>query len=136
MGLIPLSLPDFAGHLIMFRYADAHLMRAEAIMNGGTAGSNGTALAEVNELRANRGGVGVDPLAPLASLTADNLFEERGRELYTEMWRRNDLVRFGKFTANWPYKDAGSVGDVKWNLYPIPSDALLSNPNLQQNDGY
>jgi hypothetical protein len=127
---------DFAGHLVMFRYADAHLMRAEAILNGGTAGSNGTALAEVNDLRASRGGVNGAALTILTSLTADILLEERGRELYTEMWRRNDMIRFGKFTRGWEFKDAGSVGDVKWNLYPIPSDALLSNPNLQQNDGY
>ncbi len=122
----------FAGHLILFRYADAHLMRAEAMLNGGT----GDGLAEVNALRASRGGVGVDPLAPLASLTQANMLEERGRELYTEMWRRNDMIRFGEYTRGWQYKDAGSVGDVKWNLFPIPSNALLSNPNLQQNDGY
>ena len=127
---------DFAGHLVMFRYADAHLMRAEAILNGGNAGSNGTALAEVNELRASRGGVNGAALTPFGSLTQDNMLEERGRELYTEMWRRNDLVRFGKFIENWTYKDATSIGDPKWNLFPIPSDALLSNPNLQQNDGY
>ena len=38
----------------------------EAMMNGGT----GDGLAEVNALRASRGGVGANPLTPLASLTA------------------------------------------------------------------
>ena len=126
---------DFAGHLVMFRYADAHLMRAEAMLNGGTGGA-AAGLVQVNALRASRGGVGANPLPALGSLTQDNMLEERGRELYNEMWRRNDLVRFGKFIENWTHKDAGSIGDTKWNLFPIPSDALLSNPNLQQNDGY
>jgi hypothetical protein len=126
---------DFAGHLIIFRYADAHLMRAEAMLNGGTGGA-AAGLVQVNALRASRGGVNGAALTPLGSLTQDNLLEERGRELYTEMWRRNDLIRFGKYTDFWPYKDAGSVGNATYNLFPIPSDALLSNPNLQQNDGY
>lgn len=122
----------FAGHLVIFRYADAHLMRAEAMMRGGT----GDGLAQVNALRASRGGVDGNPLTPLVSLTETEMLEERGREMYIEMWRRNDLIRFNKFVEFWPFMDAGSVGDAKWNLYPIPSDALLSNPNLQQNEGY
>ncbi|HYE55296.1 MAG TPA: RagB/SusD family nutrient uptake outer membrane protein, partial [Chitinophagaceae bacterium] len=82
-----------------------------------------------NELRATRGA------SPLASLTLDNLLDERGRELYWEMWRRNDMVRFGKYLE--PYgttKPAKS--DNKYIVFPIPSSALAVNPNLQQNPGY
>lgn len=115
----------FAGHKIIFRYSDAHLMRAEAMWRMG-----GDPTAEVNELRAIRGAT------PLASTAESDLIDERGRELYIEYWRRNDLIRFGQFTKNWPFKDGGSVGDETKNLYPIPSNALLSNPNLTQNPGY
>jgi len=59
--------------------------------------------------------------------------EERGRELYWEGWRRNDLIRFGKFLDAWQEKPATSSERV---LYPIPPTALLSNPQLVQNPGY
>ncbi len=35
--------------------------------------------------------------AILATLDANALIDERGRELYFEGWRRQDLIRFGKF---------------------------------------
>ena len=64
------------------------------------------------------------------------LLAERGRELYYEFWRRNDMLRFGQYTRGWEFKDEGSIGDETKRLYPIPINALLSNPNLEQNPGY
>jgi hypothetical protein len=84
----------------------------------------------VNELRTLRGAT------PLGSVTDADLLAERGRELYVEFWRRNDMLRFGAFTGAWTYKNEASIGDDKWKLYPIPVNALLSNPNLVQNPGY
>ncbi len=118
---------SFTGHEIVFRYADAHLMRAEALLR---SGDNATALTEVNELRTLRNA------SALASISEDEMLAERGRELYVEFWRRNDMIRFGQYTRDWQFKDPGSVGDLTKRLYPIPSNALLSNPNLVQNDGY
>ncbi|MBN4048504.1 RagB/SusD family nutrient uptake outer membrane protein [Flavobacteriaceae bacterium AH-315-O20] len=115
----------FAGHQVIFRYADAHLMKAEAMMRSG-----GDPSAMVNELRVIRGA------APLPSVSESDLLEERGRELYMEFVRRTDLIRFGQFTKDWDFKDSGSIGDENRNLYPIPSNAILSNPNLVQNPGY
>jgi hypothetical protein len=116
---------SFAGHSVVFRYSDAHLMKAEAIMRGGASSDN--ALALVNELRTIRGAT------PLAALTEQDLLDERGRELYMEFVRRPDLIRFGKFTEAWAYKDNTEGFRV---LYPIPSSALITNPNLVQNEGY
>ena len=113
-------------HEIVFRYADAHLMRAEAMMRSGT----GDATAEVNTLRTLRGA------NPLGSVTESDMLAERGREMYVEWIRRTDLIRFGEFTRDWPYKDPASVGDVNRTIFPIPSNAILSNPNLVQNPGY
>ncbi|XLS28748.1 RagB/SusD family nutrient uptake outer membrane protein [Flavobacteriaceae bacterium M23B6Z8] len=117
---------SFTDHEIIFRYADALLMKAEAQFNLGS----GDPLALVNQLR------GIRDADPLGSLTAQDILDERGRELYIETWRRNDLIRFGQFTKDWDFKDPSAVGDVNKNLYPIPSNALLSNPNLTQNPGY
>ncbi|RLD30603.1 MAG: RagB/SusD family nutrient uptake outer membrane protein, partial [Bacteroidetes bacterium] len=116
---------SFRSHEIVFRYADAHLMKAEAMMRSG-----GNATALVNELRTLRGAT------PLGNVGETEMLAERGRELYVEFWRRNDLLRFGKFTMDWEFKDPASVGDETKNLYPIPINALLSNPNLVQNEGY
>ena len=59
---------------------------------------------------------------------------KEGRELYKEFWRRNDLIRFGKFTEPWALKL--NSGDSAREIFPIPSAALISNPNLTQNPGY
>ena len=119
----------FTGHQIVFRYADAHLMKAEAIMRGGN--SSETALGLVNELRAMRNANG--NATPLTSITDQDMLDERGRELYGEFWRRNDQIRFGKFSETWQYKDNTDAYRV---LFPIPATAIISNPNLIQNEGY
>ncbi len=112
----------FEGHNLMLRYADAYLMRAEARLRSG-----GDPTAEVNALRVLRGAT------PLASVTESALLDERGRELYAEGWRRNDMIRFGQYLRNWEFK--GDT-DAKRLLFPIPLPQLLANPNLQQNPGY
>lgn len=115
---------SFRKHQIMFRYADAHLMKAEAMMRMG-----GDPLEMINELRAKRANT-----SALTAASEQDLLDERARELYIEFWRRNDLIRFGKFDAPWGLKEVS--GDPNVNLFPIPGTALLSNPNLAQNPGY
>jgi len=117
----------FRGGVVMARFADAHLMRAEAILRGGTAAGK-TALGEVNKLRALRANT-----SALTSIDLPKMLDERGRELYTEGWRRNDMIRFGVFKAAKQFKPAG---DGHTDLFPIPASALLSNPGLKQNPGY
>ncbi len=107
---------------VLFRYADALLMKAEAITRGG-AGSVGTIMTDLD----TRAGVAVAPT------TLDGIYAERGRELWWEGWRRNDMIRFGKYLAARELKP--SVTDSKFILLPIPAGALL-NPNLKQNPGY
>lgn len=110
----------------LFRYADVLLMKAEALLRLG-AGNEPAARTIVNDLRSKRG-------APaLASLTMNNLLDERGFELYWEGWRRNDLIRFGRYLDAWQEKP---TDDPKNILFPIPSNQLAVNPNLSQNTGY
>jgi hypothetical protein len=117
----------FTNHEIFFRYSDAHLMKAEAILRGA---SGGDATALVNELRTLRGAT------PLGSVTLDELLDERGRELYTEGWRRNDMIRFEQYGRAWEFKGSDAVGNPARRLFPIPLPQLLANPNLVQNPGY
>ena len=121
--------------LQMFRYADVVLMVAEAYAR---IGNTAKALDMVNELRAVRG---ADPLSSLTLVNTSDvddpgtLLAERGRELYWEGWRRQDLIRFGVFTIPWELKEADD--DPTRNLlFPIAPDELLANPNLVQNPGY
>jgi starch-binding outer membrane protein, SusD/RagB family len=118
---------------VFFRLADVLLMKAEAILRGGTgtvAGPYGsTALALVNSIRTNAG----RGASLLASLNLDQLLDERGRELYLESWRRQDMIRFGKFLA--PFQEKAQ-SDPKYLLFAIPNQQLAVNPNLTPNPGY
>ncbi len=115
----------FTQHNIQFRYADAHLMKAEAQMR---SGGNPTAL--VNELRTVRG------VAPLGAVTEADLADERARELFTEGIRRTDMIRFGQYLRQWEFKSGTETGNTTRNLFPIPLPQLLANPALVQNPGY
>ncbi len=117
--------PSNRGQYILLRYADVYLMKAEAIMRGGTSGT--TALSLVNDLRQIRGAT------PLATMNEATMLDERGRELYWEGIRRIDQVRFGTWDDTWGSKTVTESFRV---LYPIPQQALDSNPNLVQNEGY
>ncbi len=109
---------------VLLRYGDVVLMKAEAMMRSGDSAG---ALAEVNALRAARGA------NALTALDEATMLDERAREMYWEGIRRIDQVRFGDFTSQWAEKSGTEAHRV---LYPIPAQALASNPNLKQNNGY
>lgn len=117
-----LGTPD--NDFVFMRYSDALMMKAEAIARGG-AGTND--VAKLTALVSRSGQVGTFPT------TLDGIYKERGKELWLEGWRRNDMVRFGTFLAARALKPY--VSDKKYVLYPIPADALF-NANLAQNPGY
>lgn len=115
--------PANASKYILMRYSEAFLMKAEALLRSGKAAEG---LALVNELRAKR------KADALASLSEAAMFDEIGRELYWEGGKRTVEVRFGKFTTG-----TGTLNKEAYTvLYPVPSSAIVSNPNLKQNDGY
>jgi hypothetical protein len=124
-GLDPNTNGGNAGNDIAFiRYADVLLIKAEALVR---QGNPGLALPIVNQIR-NRSN------APdLASVTLDDILDERGRELAFEMQRRRDLIRFGKFGDAWEFKEPSEPFRT---LFPIPSTAIGANPKLKQNPGY
>lgn len=109
----------------IFRLGDVMLMKAEALLRSNNAAAG---LTIVNALRANRGATA------LGSLTLDNMIDERAREMYYETWRRQDLIRFGKFLD--PMQEKSETSDPKYLLFPIPNGQLAANPNLVANPGY
>lgn len=71
--------------------------------------------------------------------TLDELLDERSREFIMEPWRRNDLIRFGKFEncAKWKVQaDPANMADVHRRLFPIPTGEMNTNTNWKQNPGY
>jgi starch-binding outer membrane protein, SusD/RagB family len=122
--------------LMLFRYPDVVLMVAEAKLRSGD-NTAPTAITLVNQLRAARGAAALTTLPLVNTNNVDDpntLLAERGRELYWEMQRRTDLIRFGVFTKAWGLKTV--TGDDKNLVFPIPTQALAANPNLKQNNGY
>ncbi len=113
---------------VIFRYADAMLMKAEAIARGASATGGETAKSIVNAIRKRSGA------ADLANVGLTEILAERGRELFLEGTRRSDLIRFGKF--NDPVIERATKSDAFRVVYPIPNQAVSSNPNLKQNFGY
>jgi hypothetical protein len=112
----------------VFRYSDILLMKAEAILRGGTATLGHTAVSLVNLVRASR-----TTTALPGSVTLDELYAERCREFAWETWHRNDMIRFGKFEGNWGFK---TNKDDYRRIFPIPTSATAVNPKLKQNPGY
>ncbi|MEH6406372.1 MAG: RagB/SusD family nutrient uptake outer membrane protein [Leeuwenhoekiella sp.] len=122
----------------MFRLADVYLMYAEAHLRGG-GGTLSNAVDYVNALRERANN---SSRITASDLNLNLILNERTVELYWEAHRRQDLIRFGKFTGgayNWSWKGSTANGiaiSEYRKLFPIPSASLAANPNLTQNPGY
>ncbi len=133
----------------IFRFADILLTKAECILRGAQATNGDTPMSLFNQVRRCSS-------APelTANPTMDELLDERSREFILEPWRRNDLIRFGKFEADWGEKNRYKVWDddahtqFHWvdregsadpnrRLLPLSRDILSTqHPTWQQNPGY
>ena len=122
-----------ANDMVIYRLADVYLMRAEASLRAGTASA--TDLEYVNALR-ERAYSGDDSHDwKMSDLTLTNMYDERGRELAWENFRRQDAIRFGTFgDARKPQK--AKDADDHWQIFPIPENQHTANNNLKQNPGY
>ena len=133
------------------RYAEVLLLYAEAAFLTKTDAAGG--LAALNKVRVRAG------LEPLASMTYQDVKDERRAEMWGERDRYFDLVRWGD--APTVLKDAGKVRyefygykpgtteydiresaglghgwDNKFLLFPFPDLQLKANENLVQNPGW
>lgn len=110
----------------IIRLGDMYLIRAEA--DARVAGNWNVALTDVNTIRIRAN------VPALTSLTADEFLAERGREMFMEVTRRQDLIRFGKWGDSWWEK---TNSDPYRILFPIPQEQIdASGGTLTQNPGY
>ena len=113
--------------IVLFRYADVLLMRAEAKLRNGMDGQ-----ADYDAVRTRA-------LMPTKDISLQNLLDERLLELCWEGWRRQDLIRFNQyeslFMGNEDYSKIDE-SDGHTTVFPIPGDMITLNPNLTQNKGY
>lgn len=136
-GAIPLKYtgitgpgPSYPDDVVVFRLGEVYLSVAEAINE--QRGPD-DAYAYVNPIRQRAG------VADFSGMTQDQfrdaILDERGRELYAEGTRRQDLIRHGKFISNAVAR--GKDADP-WEVhFPIPADVInQSHGVIAQNDGY
>ena len=115
--------------IVLFRFADVLLMRAEAYLR------NGDVISGQDDLNAVRGRSGM----PERQLTMESIYDERLLELCWEGWRRQDMIRFGRYESLFDgdeYDDKVDESDGHTTVYPIPSVVLALNSYLRQNKGY
>ncbi len=129
---------SFNNDLVIWRYADALLLKAEAEYR---MGNKAEALTIVNEVRARVAAT------PRTELTLNDILDERMLELAWEGVRRPDQIRFCTFTEPTADRFKGvthnaSAGDYNDDtqgytmVYPIPYAVLNLNKKLNQNPGY
>lgn len=129
---------SFNNDLVIWRYADALLLKAEAEYR---MGNKAEALTIVNEVR------GRVAATPRTELTLNDILDERMLELAWEGVRRQDQIRFCTFTEPTADRFKGvthnaSAGDYNDDtqgytmVYPIPYAVLNLNKKLGQNSGY
>ena len=111
--------------IVLFRFADVLLMRAEAFVRDGKNGD-----LELNRVRRR-----VEMPQRIATLAT--IQEERILELSQEGWRRNDMIRFGTYTQSYTDHPQSSNDQKGYTIvFPIPGDLLTMNPSWTQNPGY
>lgn len=137
-GAIPLKYtniigegPSYSIDWVIYRYSDVLLSVAEAI-NEQRGPSD--AYVYVNEVRERAG------VADWSGLTQDEfreaILDERGRELFSEGHRRQDLIRHGKFIDKAVERGATSASE-RHILFPIPSEVIIEgNGVIEQNPFY
>ncbi len=116
-------IPD--NDIVLFRYADALLMRSEALVRNGQNG--------LSDLTAVRNRVDM----PACEATLENILRERLLELAWEGWRRQDLIRFHLFHKAYDQRTPlAQEANGYTVVFPIPQKCIDLNPLLKQNDGY
>lgn len=129
---------QYNNDLVIWRYGDAVLMKAEAEYR---LGNTADAITLVNQIRSRA------HATARTSLTLNDILNERMIELAWEGVRRQDQIRFCTFTQPtadrypnvWHNASAGDYNDDTQGytcVYPIPYEVLNLNKNLHQNPGY
>ncbi|WP_443944432.1 RagB/SusD family nutrient uptake outer membrane protein [Pedobacter sp. AW1-32] len=120
----------------LYRLTWVYFAKAEALMrkNNGVATADAVQLINDCKKRAFSAADWTNNAYTTSTLTLDELLNERGREFVFEGFRRDDLIRFGKFHTGtwWDHVPSAAFRQ----LYPIPQVQRTLNENLAQNPGY
>lgn len=117
--------------VVVFRYADVLLLLAEAINE---QRGPGEAYQYANQVRARAGVANFAGMSTEQFRTA--LLAERGRELFAEGVRRQDLIRNGSFISNALARGKTAAG-AHMTLFPVPNFVIVQgNGVIAQNPGY
>ena len=137
-GAIPLKYtgiagdgPGYAIDVVVFRYAEVLLSLAEAVneLRGPSE-----AYQYANQVR-KRAGV-TDFSAMTKEQLRTSLLDERGRELYAEGTRRQDLIRNGTYISN-AIARGKTNAKATMTLFPIPNAVIVAGRGvIAQNGGY
>ena len=115
----------------VFRFADIILTMAECLVR---QGNGAQATTYINMIRDY---AHAENLTKTANL--EDVYQERGREFFDELWRRNDMIRFGHYEDEWfpHYKNNPNASfDKTKRVFPISKSDLDNNPKWTQNAGY
>ncbi|WEK34415.1 MAG: RagB/SusD family nutrient uptake outer membrane protein [Candidatus Pseudobacter hemicellulosilyticus] len=151
------AMRDLSNDFPFFRYSEVLLMKAECLLRTGKADEAATIVSDLRvrnfrsapvkatvtgaQLEGNskyqygyvENGVVVDP-GNTAVVPFGGMLDELGWEFAWEGHRRRDMIRFGTYTSkSWlSHKPAGDYRAV----FPIPQEAINTNPKLIQNPDY
>ena len=121
------AIPEY--DLVIFRYAEALLLRAEALAELGEENEARSMLALVRQR------AGAQPLDVSGQALKDAIFLERGRELMGEGHLYFDLIRTGRILSG-EWTDAPLTQDQfdrgAWT-WPLSLDAVIDNPLITLN---
>jgi starch-binding outer membrane protein, SusD/RagB family len=126
------ATPNLDNDAPLFRLADIYLTKVEANWRKAGAPASYTVAADLTDFNRTRVRAG---LTPATSITAASLLAERGKEMFAEAWRRQDLIRFGIYTTAYG-KFKTSTDPATETIFPIPDPQIQANSSLKQNPGY
>ncbi|MEH6407234.1 MAG: RagB/SusD family nutrient uptake outer membrane protein [Leeuwenhoekiella sp.] len=117
----------------LYRLGGIYCMRAEAYFRKGQVGN---ALTDINLLRTSRTREALFNNAPgkaITSLDEETLYNEIGFEMYWEMYRRKEMIRFGTYDNAYTAKAATQP---YLRVYAIPQETIDVTTEISQNTGY
>ncbi|MCL6217204.1 RagB/SusD family nutrient uptake outer membrane protein [Zunongwangia pacifica] len=117
----------------LYRLGGIYCMRAEAYFR---KGETAAALQDVNLLRTSRTREALFDNAPgkaISSLDEETLYNEIGFEMYWEMYRRKQMIRFGTYDEAYTAKAATQPF---LRVFAIPQETIDVTPEITQNQGY